>query len=424
MFEKLIVEQNPHWEGAVGKDGIARSCFPKLLEYLEVRHVISVTGSRRAGKSTLVKQLINHLIEQDGVEPKNIFFLNLEHPYLSQYAKEVEHLEHIWKDYLKLAKPEGKVYCFLDEVQFFSDWQVFVKAHYEQGNVKFVITGSNSALLSGELATLLSGRVLPIEVFPLSFEEIALAKGISDPVLMTSKGPELLEEYLRTGGFPEVFLASSKQLQADILNSYVKTMLYQDVAPRLNLRKSQALERLFVYLITNIGALFSYHKVSSLFELSDKAVKEYIAAFADAYLLFQVERFSYSLKQQIRNPKKIYSIDTGQVNAVAFKFTDNWGRLLENFIFLELKRRGGEIYYYKTEKHYEVDFLVKDGPRIQLIQVAHDIMEEKTRSRELRAIVHACQELKLERGTLVTFDHTETIDIEGITIDVIPAYKF
>ena len=181
MFENVLVEQNPHWTGTLYPQGIDRKCFKEVLSYLKVHPVISVTGVRRAGKSILLKQTINYLIEEEKVPPKNILFANLEHPYFSQYSEEVKYLEILFEDYLKIADPKGKIYCFLDEIQFFNKWPVFVKAHYEQLKVKFVITGSNSFLMSHDLLTLLSGRTLPVEVYPLSFGEIIEAKIMKNP---------------------------------------------------------------------------------------------------------------------------------------------------------------------------------------------------------------------------------------------------
>lgn len=430
MFENVLVEQNPHWEGERYPEGVHRDCFEKMIDYLSLPHVISVTGVRRSGKSTLLKQLINYLIDKEKINPKNIFFINLEHPYFAQYSNDVRYLEKLFEDYLKVASPQGPIYCFLDEIQFFSNWPIFVKAHYEQKNVKFVITGSNSFLMSHELLTLLSGRTLPIEVYPLSFSELvrAMTKIDLTNTLSISRHRHqlrnILDQYLQYGGFPEVALQRKEKVAYDILNAYSKTILYQDVASRLNLKKPLDLERLFYYLTSHVGTLFSYANLSKVFDLSDKTIKEYITAFADANLLFEIDKFSFSLKHQIRSGKKIYSIDTGMVNSVAFKFSENRGRLFENIIFLELKRKGIELYHYKTVSDYEIDFVAKKDEKIQLIQVCVDLGKEKTQAREIRALVHAAQELNMKKGIVVTADEEEEFFVEGIRIEVVPLYKF
>jgi predicted AAA+ superfamily ATPase len=150
MFENVIVEQNQHWSGELYDQGVCRSYFPKLLEYLSTGMVVSIIGVRRAGKSTLLKQTINYLIAQK-IPPKNILFLNLEHPYFSSFNKDVHYLQKIYEDYLKIANPSDKIYILLDEVQFFQEWPIFVKSLYEQKKVQFILTGSNSTLLSSDL---------------------------------------------------------------------------------------------------------------------------------------------------------------------------------------------------------------------------------------------------------------------------------
>lgn len=429
MFENVLIEQNPHWQGELYEGGIKRSCFDKLLEFMNTQMIVSIMGVRRAGKSTLMKQLINHLLTKEQVDAQSILFLNLEHPYFSQYATDVRYLEKIFESYLKIASPKGKIYCLLDEVQFFQNWQVFVKAHFESKKIKFVITGSNSALLSADLMTLLSGRTLPLEIYPLSFQEMIHFHRIeSFDLIHLSKNrhklKKLLEEYLHFGGFPEVVSSENRASLFDILNAYAKSILYQDVAPRLQIRHSVELEKLFVYLISNIGKLFSYHKLSELFTLSDKSIKEYIKALSDSYLLFELDIFSFSLKKQIRNPKKVYSIDTGEVNAISLTFSENSGRLLENLVFLELRRLKLELFYYKTENGLEVDFIAKEKKRYSLIQVAWSIHDAETRERELKALMGAMKELKLYEGCIITKeDEEETIKIGDKIIHVISAFN-
>lgn len=429
MFEDIVIEQNPHWNGNLYEQGVERSYFPKLLEYLATGMVISVIGVRRAGKSTLLKQVINHLIQKKNIPAKNILFLNLEHPYLSSFSKDVGNLEKIYETYMKMVNPQGKIYLLLDEVQFFQEWPVFVKSHYEQKKIQFLLTGSNSALLSSDLITLLSGRTLCLEVFPLSFKELAKANNIdADDAVGISKHrhelSKLVKQFLKYGGFPEVVLHLTPAVAFDILSAYAKTILYQDVAPRLQLRKSIELERLFVYLISNIGKPFSYANLSDLFDLTDKVIKDYISAFSDSYLLFELEMFDFSLKKQIRNQKKVYSIDAGQVNAIAFHFTENLGRLLENLVFLELRRSGLEIYYYKTQDNLEIDFLAKKNMKMALIQVAWDIRNAQTLAREQKALFQGLEELKLERGIIITQDHEDQLSEDKKSITIIPAYKF
>lgn len=420
MFEKIIIEQNPHWNSQLYPQVFTRDIFAKLLDFLPLPHIVGVSGARRVGKSTILKQLINHLITTEKVPTDNIFFMNLENPFLVEYANDVRFLQMIFEEYIGMRNPQGLIYCFLDEIQFFKNWPVFIKALYEQKRVKFFITGSNSSLLSDELITLLSGRTLSLEMFPFSFKELAQEKASKSTELS-----QLMEEYLHYGGFPEIVFAESKTTAFDILASYTKTVLYRDVAPRLHMQRPSDLERLFVYLLSNIGTPFSYQSLSKIFDVPDKTIKTYIDAFTDSFLVFPLDTFSFSLKQQIRSTKKCYAVDPGQINATAFKFSENRGRLLENIVYLELRRRNLEVYTYKTENDLEIDFVAKKGMDISLIQVTQSLSSVATRERELKALVKALEELNATDALIITEnDIEEQIIVDQFVIQTISIYTF
>jgi hypothetical protein len=206
---------------------------------------------------------------------------------------------------------------------------------------------------------------------------------------------------------------------------YARNILYQDIAPRFAIKKAVDLENLFFYLASNISSLYSFNKLAALVGLSDKTVKDYIGYFSDAYLLFTLDAFAFSAKEQIRSPKKVYAIDTGLAGAVGFSFSENQGRLLENLLFLELKRRGHALYYYKTSNGLEVDFACHAGGKItQLIQVTYDMGEDRTRNRELRALVKALEETGLAAGVIITYEQEDEIVVDGKKISLIPAFKY
>lgn len=222
MFENIITDQNPHWDGTLYKEGVLRDALGKIQGGLALPHIISIVGVRRCGKSTLIRQIINHLMRDKKEDPKNILFLNLEHPGFSRYKNDVSYLDRVYEDYLKLATPRGRVYCFLDEVHFFNEWQVFVKSHYERNKVKFVITGSNSRLLSSEFITLLSGRTIPVEIYPFSFSEFMRAKGGHYPDKLSllkhrHKIRGFMDEFIHHGGFPEIAFIPEKETKKEIL---------------------------------------------------------------------------------------------------------------------------------------------------------------------------------------------------------------
>ncbi len=430
MFEEVIVDQNSHWEGVVFEPGIPRNGMETLKEYLKARQIISIVGVRRCGKSTLLRQTINYLIHEKNVPPGNILFLNLENPYFTPYRKDIRNLEKIYADYLKLVDPQGKIYIFLDELQYFSDWQVFVKSKYEGENVKFIITGSNSQLLSSELVTLLSGRTLPLALYPFDFNEYLLAKGeiiVSEvgAVRNRNKLRKLCDEYLTEGGFPEVVLTENQRLKKDILANYAKNILYQDIVPRFELKKPYEIEKLFFYLASNMGSLFTFNNLAKLIDLSDKTVKDYVGFFADAFLLYTLDRYAFSVKKQLRGSKKIYCIDNGLTASVAFSFSDNIGRYLENMVFCTFIRNKQKVYYYKTKNGLEVDFFCPDSiGSEQLLQVCTDMRDEKTRQREFRALSKAADELHLNGGVIITMDEEDEIRENGKVIKIVPAWKY
>ncbi len=429
MFEEILTTQNPQWTNIPYDGGVKRACFDRLLEYLETGQIIAITGVRRAGKSTLVRQLVDHLIHFQNINPGNILFFNLEHPYLSPYREDATVLQRIYEDYLKMMQPKGEIYVFLDEVQFFREWPVFVKFHHETKKVRFVVTGSNAIMLSSDLITMLSGRSLALEVFPFSLRELAVVKNIDveNPAKIALKAPEikhLFDQLLEYGGFPIVALKSLNQTAFDILGAHAKTVLLQDVVPRLGVRKPEDLEKLYVYLVSNISKLFSYSSLGKLFGLSDKTIKEYLEAFADAHLIYEVDLFSYSLKTQIRSQKKVYSIDTGQANAMGFKFSANRGRLLENLIFIDLKRLNLDVYYFKTEADHEVDFVIQSGMDLSLVQIAWDLNDLETCNREVRALQEAMVELGCKTGLIIVVEPRLAKEPIPPNITVVPAYQY
>lgn len=429
MFHDVLVDQNPHWVEKLDDCGIRRSHLDKLIEYLELPQVVAVTGVRRCGKSMLLKQAMHHLITNQKVAVENILFLNLEQPFLLKFSDDVQNLELIFQEYLTLKNPQGKIYVLLDEIQFFKDWPVFIKANYENKQVKFIITGSNSKLLSSDMVTMLSGRAMALELYPLSLQEIVNGKNIksdSKSAIVSSRNEikHCLLRSLEQGCFPEILSISKQSLYYDVLNSYVKTILLQDIAPRLNIRKPKQLEELFIYLASNISSIASYNTLSKQFSLSDKSVKEYIQAFEDAYLIFELNKFSFSSKPHNKTLKKIYAIDTGVANACGFRFSSNNGKLLENMIFIDCKSRGLDIFYYKTKQDFEIDFIIKEHNNIAPIQVVYNINDQKTFNREVRALQAAMDELNIEVGYLITMDPILDFELQDPRIISIQAYEW
>lgn len=425
MFEKVLVEQNPHWEGKKPETGIPRTLLTTILSFLENKQVLIITGIRRAGKSYLQKQLLAHLLKTQ--KPQNILYLNLENPYFEEYRDKAITLEKIFEEYLALTDATGTIYLLLDEVQFFTHWQVFVKAKYEMKKVKFILTGSNAWLLSSEFITMLSGRCFTFELFPFHFREFLSAKNISlftkrDVIAHENNIKKSCTEYIEWGGFPDVVLASSLEEKKELLTMYYKNIVFQDVIPRFQISNFRETEELTHYLLSNTGKIFSYHRLSTLVNLSDKTIKEYIKYFSQAYLLFEVCKYDPSLRKQLLNPKKVYSGDVGLSMIHGFHFSPDRGRALENIVFLELKRRGKMVYYYN--KHGECDFVVKDGSRvINAIQVCERLTEDN-KDREITGIREVLQEHGLTKGTIITREQEDVLHYGKYTILVLPLWKW
>lgn len=412
-MREILIEQNKHWDNQKYVS-IKRDILDKFISYISLKQIITITGIRRCGKSTLAKQAINYLIES-GVAKENIFFINLENPYFLEYKHDAKFLNTIFEEYLKLMNPKGKIYCIFDEIQYFDNWQVYIKSKYESSNIKYIITGSNSSMLSHELATLLSGRSLNIHLDTFSFTEFLDFKRIDYKSEFAQIKNRIdiaraKEEYLKWGGFYEVFEASDEMTKKELLISYVKNIIYQDIIPRYSIRNSEIVERLFFYLLTNIAGVINYTTLAKTFEVSDKTIKEYINYFEDVFLLKRIDKFHNKLKEKIKSTKKIYVLDNGFLQ-IAPTNSKNLGSSLENGVFVILNKLYDEVTYIK--ENYEIDFRCADT----LYQVSYKMDDEKTRQRELRAY-ESFDEGAYYKHKVITYDETSNFEkVEIVKFD-------
>lgn len=411
MLKDILVQQNLHWNNKQ-KSYIKRTVLDKLISYLPLKQIITITGIRRCGKSTLAKEAISYLIES-GVEATDILFINLEHPHFLEFRHDPSYLGVIYDTYRKLFNPSEKVYVVFDEIQYFDQWQVYIKSQYESSDIKYIITGSNSSMLSNDLNTLLSGRSLNIHLDTFSFSEFLDFKGIaySSEFERISNKIEIYkakEEYLKWGGFYEVIETEDENIKREILLSYCKNILYQDIVPRYSIRNSEVVERLFFYLLSNVATQLNYSTLASTFSVSDKTIKEYINYFEDVFLFKRIDRHHSKAKEQIKSIKKLYALDNGLMQ-VAPKHSDNLGNALENWVFVYLNIHNDKVYYLKDRK--EIDFYVNE----RLYQVTYEMSDVKTKKRELEAFSHFSD--MAEKKYLITFDTQE--EIEGIKVESI-----
>lgn len=402
-MKSLLVEQNPHWSKPA-KNYAYRAAFEQLISYLPLKQIITITGIRRCGKSTLAKMAIKHLIEQ-GMEPTNILFINLEQPHFLEHRDNPAYLQEVLDAYRILCNPTGRIVVIFDEIQFFEHWQVFIKSKYEAEDIKFIITGSNSSMLSSEINTLLTGRTLTIHLNTFSFSEFLHYKNIAHSTELERINNRIAiaiakEEYLQWGGFYEVMEIENPVIKKDVLNSYAKNIIYRDIVPRFKIRQADIVERLFYYLLSQAGNILNYSTLAQTFGISDKSVKEYIGYFEEVFLLKRIDNYHNKPKERIKSAKKLYVLDNGFLQ-VAPKQSKDLGQALENWVFCHLYAQDAELCYRREQ--LEVDFYSHK----MLYQVAYEMDNEKTYQREINAFKPF--EESADVCKLITFNR---IDIE------------
>nr|MBP7497665.1 ATP-binding protein [Bacteroidales bacterium] len=312
---------------------------------------------------------------------------------------------------------------FFDEIQNVKGWEKFINRLFGEGKKVFV-TGSNARLLSSEFATALTGRHLKVELFPFSFKEYLSYKKFHLKEFYNTKEKAIIKknfnQYLEYGGFPEVLKSKDKEE----LSQIYRDILIKDLIVRFGIKETKAFRELALYLLTNITSNISYNNLKKILAFNSvTTVKNYIDYLEESYLMFTMPKYDFSLKKQIINNRKIYTIDTGLFNAVSFSFSENRGKQLENIVFLELKRKGKEIYYHNNK--YECDFIVRKGSNIQqAIQVSESVYNAYTRERELRGLAEALSVYKLNKGIILTYDEEEEIKYNGYKIMIIPIWKW
>lgn len=383
-----------------------KSYEEQVLAKSETGEIIILKGVRRSGKSTILLNTIRNRISK-GVNPNDILFINLEDPrFISDL--DVKLLAQIREVYLEYLNPTGLPYFFLDEIQNVPHFEKWVLKEYELRRSRLFLTGSNARLLSREIGTALTGRYLEVNVFPLGFQEFLAFKGIHvqnqlDRAHYRLEINRSFQEYLTFGGFPKIALIEDPEIKKAELKTYFDSILLRDIVARYRLDNVEALMTLSVYLLSNISNLLSVNTLKNYFKLSFDLIGRYVEYLENAYLIFRVPLFDWSFKRQQVNPKKIYAIDIGLANLVSFQVGQKLGARLENLVFLELLRRGKEIFYYKTSGNLEVDFVIKEKDKIvEMIQVSAGIDEEKTKLREIRSLIKAKNEIPYTQDAKLT----------------------
>ena len=392
----------------------------KISKFVNKNEVLVIKGVRRSGKSTLMLNQIKRLHTQ-GLPKNEILFVNLEDPRFINYLS-LELFESIKEVYLEYLNPKERPYIFLDEVQNIKNWEKWVNKEVELKQSFVTITGSNSSLLSSEIASVLTGRYVSIDIYPLSFSEFLEFKQIkvNNKMDLVSKKIEFnreLNNYLKDGGFPRLVDYPDDE-KKELLSAYKNSILLKDIVARFRLKNFEVLNEITAFLLANVGIIQSITKLKNNFSISHSMASDYIDYLKKAYLIFEVNKFDYSLKKQRVNEKKYYSIDLGLSNLMRVPNREFRGADLEQVVFLELLRRGYKVYYYKTSNGLEIDFIVEQNNQIvQLIQVSKSIKDEKTYNREVAPFAKTKIELHLDdvRCLLISEDKSKSLE-EGIEL--------
>lgn len=409
LRQTVIQQKNQHFPM---EDMITREILGWILKWFNDRRVIVLTGIRRTGKSTLLRQIMQN--------KKDYCYVNFDDErFIDFRAQDFEQLNEV----LIEIYGNPRIY-FFDEIQNIDKFETFVRRLQDEGK-KVVITGSNASLLSKEFGTRLTGRYKSFEVYPFSFSEYLTFRGIKPgknwfyETEKKVKLKNLFSEYLSNGGMPEYL----KNKDREYIRTIYENILYRDIIARYSIKRHKTLKDLVNIISTNISSPFTYNSLKNSLGLSNAiTVKEYISYLSNSYLFFELQKFDFSVKKQLSSPKKIYIIDSAFSHMIGLNFSDNKGRILENLVFIELKRRGEEVYYYSGKN--ECDFLIKDRNRlIEAIQVCYSL-DDKNREREVDGLLESMNKFDIKEGIILTYEQEDVIKIRNKKIKVLPVFKW
>ena len=412
LIKEVIAKQSQEKESLSRLEYVNRTKAVKGPEWMSSSLIKVVLGPRRAGKSVFSLMLL---------KGKSFLYFNFDDPAL--VGEKLDLYELV--DELHKFYGDTKFVLF-DEIQNLKGWELFANRLHRQG-YNLILTGSNANLLSMELATHLTGRHLPIEILPFDFQEFLKAKNFSKfdqkPELL-----KLLEQYMTFGGFPEV--VTKNQHPRGYLDVLFDSLLFKDVVKRHKVRFSEQIDQLGSYLINNVSNQYSFRKLANILKFkSDVTLEKYLKYLEEAYIIFSLSSFSAKAGERLRSPKKIYTVDNGFVASKAVQhFSDN-GKLMENLVFTEFVKRGfepnRELFYYKTRNGREVDFAIMNGYEIsKLIQVCYDVRSSDVEQREVKSLIEASDELKVDNLTVLTWDDEREVKKNGKTVKFKPLWKW
>lgn len=411
ILKEVILDQRAR---KLPRDVVAREIEKDIEKFKKTSQVVIISGIRRCGKSTFME-----MVRLSGKEQN--YYLNFDDDRIVDFS--VGDFKDLAEVFMELFGDQNIFY--FDEIQNIPLWERFIRRLHDEGK-KIYITGSNASMLSREFGTHLTGRYIEKQLFPFSFSEFLEFEGVDyDKKLNLTTAEKIklkryFNKYVELGGFP----AYIRDKDSDILKFLYESIIYKDIIVRYNIPKEKPLKELVYFCASNIGKEISFNSLKKVIGISSStSIKEYFDHLENSFLVFLLPRFDFSLRKQIYFNKKVYFIDTALAKNVGFRFSDDSGRILENIVFLELKRGGKELYFHKRKK--ECDFLVKEKNKIvSAIQVARSIKDEKTKNREISGLLEAVNDHKLKKGLILT-EYDEGIEkINGITIEIKPVYKW
>ena len=418
VLKSIIVS---HKEKFLSKSDLTdRDIIAKEQKKLLAKEVVFITGIRRSGKSSLLYLIYKYLSAIHTIPARNILFVNFEDERFINFT--VDDFDVLYRAFLEIENPAGKKYLFFDEIQNINGWERWVNRLYEFEDTKIFITGSNASLINSDISTSLTGRNRQLQNYTFSFFEYAKLnqKEITQRSLFSDSEKiiinRLLSNYFNTGGFPEALKAND----LDIVDQYFKDIIYRDIIAKYNIRNVKEIKELALYLISNTGNINSYENLKKIIGATNvSTIKNYLSAFQDVFLIYALPLFAYSVKKQIYNPNKYYAGDIGFYHAVGFSFSADKGRLLENLVLLDMLRNNNDVYYWKSKKGFEVDFVINKKKQIvTAIQVCYYLSNEN-RDREVRALLAAANELDAQELQIITYEQNEVMKTESKSIEVI-----
>lgn len=384
-------------------------------EWLQTSEILIISGIRRCGKSVLMQQMRDRLVEKD-------FFFNFDDERLANFK--LDDFQKLQECFVELFGEQHTYY--FDEIQNIEGWERFVRRLYNAGN-KIIITGSNARMLSRELGTHLTGRYIQVEIYPFSFQEYLAMNEIpvNAKTLYTTTGRATMVKsfvkYMECGGFPKFLQDGS----VSYLTSLYESIIYRDILTRNGLTNEKEMLEMMFYLASNATKRITYSSLGKVVEIQHPdTIKNYLEYIQQTYLISQLFRYDPSVKKQMMSPKKIYFVDNAIIKRIGFNATENNGVFLENLVFIELKRRGWDVYYYADKK--ECDFVVRKGLHISdAYQVTLKMDSPQTREREIAGVREAMQAYSLSKGYILTFEGKETINFDdGTIVEVVPVWEW